>query len=96
MIAEFDVHDCSYYFVRFNTNNDRSILGLGNNSGTVQLWDLTGSDPKNLRCIELDHPKRKHIVRDLSFSRCGRDLIFCADNGTIWLYQYISRCERGM
>lgn len=82
-----ELTDCDYYFVRFATNCDHSILGLGNIKGEVRLWHMDVPDPHDIPTIKLSHPKLKTVVRDLSFSRCGRDLVFCADDGTVWLYQ---------
>lgn len=88
VIVEFNVDHCEYYFERFATNSDRSILALGNGLGDVRLWNLDVPDPENIPFITLSHKDRKKvIIRDVSFSRCGRDLIFSTENGSIWLYQ---------
>lgn len=86
-LAEFKVFSCGYYFTRFTTNYDQTILALGNSIGTVQLWNLDCPDPTDIPTITLKHRKRTQNIRDLSFSRCGRDLVFYSDDGMIWLYQ---------
>ncbi|XP_031632570.1 polycomb protein esc-like [Contarinia nasturtii] len=83
-LIEFNVENCDYYFVRFATNTIRGILAIGNMKGVVRLFDLETGDIAfetitNSRCTK--------NVRDLSFSRNGRDLVFCSDDGKIWLYQ---------
>lgn len=86
-IVKFNVENCNYYFTRFATTYDRSILALGNSVGNVRLWNLDCVNPRRIPTELLTHKKCKKNVRDLSFSRCGRDLIFCSDDGVIWLYQ---------
>lgn len=86
-IAKFEIEHCGYYFIRFATDYDQSILAVGNAFGNVRLYDLECRNPMKIPYVTLEHPKRKHIVRDITFSRCGRDLVCCSDDGTIWLYQ---------
>lgn len=87
-IARLKVEYCGYFFTRFAINHNSSILALGNSVGHVRLFDLYVDDPMKIPYVTLMHPKRKNNVRDLSFSRCGRDLVFSMDDGTIWLYQH--------
>ncbi|XP_055312080.1 polycomb protein esc-like [Sitodiplosis mosellana] len=86
-IAKFNVENCIYYFTRFTTSYDGSVLALGNANGTVRLWNLDCIDPTDIPNVTLHHFKRTQNIRDLSFSRCGRDLVFYCDDGTVWLYQ---------
>lgn len=86
-LTKFDISECGYFFIRFTISPDRSTLALGNTLGHVRVWNLDVSDPENIPSITLSHQKCKAIVRHLSFSRCGRELVFCCEDGTIWHYQ---------
>lgn len=86
-LTQLDICHCGYYFVRFATSPDFSTLALGNSFGNVRVWNLVDSDPLNIPSVTLSHHKRKDIVRHLSFSRCGHELVLCCDDGSIWYYQ---------
>lgn len=85
--AKLDVECCTYYFVRFAINFQQTLLAIGDSIGIIRLFNLNVNDPTNIPFVTLKHPKCKQIIRDLAFSRCGRDLICCSDDGTIWLHQ---------
>lgn len=86
-IVEFDLDNCSYYFERFAISYDRSVLALGNDIGKIRLWNMDCADPTRIPTTTLTHRQSTKTIRDLSFSRCGRDLVFCDEGGRIWLYQ---------
>lgn len=86
-IAHFNVKKCSYYFMRFATDANKSLMALGNDVGDVYIWDLQTDDPANFPYKILQHAKRVSTARDVSFSRNGQDLVVCCDDGSIWYYQ---------
>lgn len=88
IIAELNVDQCTYYFIRFATDAAVSLMALGNDDGDVYVWDLNTDDPTEIPVKIMTHPKRDGIVaRDVSFSRNGTDLVICCDDGSIWHYQ---------
>lgn len=86
IVAQFDIRDSSYYFERFAINSDMSVMACGNDIGDIYIYDLTTNDPSAIPKKVLKHSKREQIVRDISFSRCGNELVVCADGGTISHY----------
>lgn len=86
-LATLDIQQCTYYWERFALNYAQSLVALGNDKGVVYIYDLTTDDPADIPFVTLTHPKCTQIIRQFSFSRCGRELVFCCEDGTIWHYQ---------
>lgn len=87
IITEFDVKDCTYFFMRFALDTNMERLCCGTDNGAVKVLNLNSPDPERLSTQTLKHVKCKSSVRDLSFSRCGKTLVYCCDDGTIWSWQ---------
>lgn len=84
-LIKFNIKQCQLFSTRFATDKNRNILAIGNMNGEVQLYKL---EPNGRPFQTLRHRQRmKCNVRDLSFSRDGHSLVFCSDDGKIWLYQ---------
>lgn len=82
-LREFDLPNNEYYFMRFAMDHNMNVLGAGGITGILRMWYLKENEPKDMRHVDLRHPKCIGVIRDVSFSRCGRIVIFC-EGSRIW------------
>lgn len=82
-IRDFDLPDNEYYFMRFAMDHNMNVLGSGGITGTLRMWNLKEKEPDDIKHADLNHPECNGIIRDVSYSRCGRIVIFC-EGSHIW------------
>lgn len=76
-LREFDLPNTEYYFMRFAIDHNMNVLGAGGVTGILRIWYLKENDPDDIKHVDLTHPECTGVIRDVSFSRCGRIVIFC-------------------
>lgn len=87
IVTEINLTKCTYYFMRFALDSKMETLCHGTDNGIVKVFPLNSPDPRELLSQTLKHPKCNSIVRDLSYSRCGKTLVYCCEDGTIWCWK---------
>jgi len=84
LVHKIGYKDCEIWFVRFSMDLEQKVLALGNQVGKTYVWDLSVSDPSQIKFGVLAHPKCISTVRQTSLSRDGRILLCVCDDGTVW------------
>lgn len=87
IVQEFQLPNCDYYFIRFALDQKMNVMAVGSITGDIRVWYLQESDPDKIKHIDLKHKKCNSVVRHVTFSRCGRIMIYCCDDGTIWQWE---------
>lgn len=82
-LREFDLPNNEYYFMRFAMDHNMNVLGAGGITGTLRMWYLKEKEPEDMKHVDHTHPECNGVIRDVSFSRCGRIVIFC-EGSRIW------------
>jgi len=69
-LRDFDLTNCDIWFVRFQANEDCTMLASGNCIGEIRVWEIGGSSyhPCRKHICTLTHPLCTSTVRMVSFS----------------------------
>lgn len=86
ILHTFKTFNCDLWFVRMALDYKRKYLALGNSTGDILLWDMDADSVKHVKRYKLSNPKLENIIRMISFSRCGRIMIACNDEGQLIRY----------
>ncbi|XP_048477782.1 polycomb protein eed-A [Plutella xylostella] len=89
MVHRFDYKECDIWFIRFAVDYCQRVIALGNQCGKVMVWELAAVAGGS-KFSHLVHPRCAAAVRQVTFSRNGKILVACCDDGTIWRWDRVS------
>jgi polycomb protein EED len=87
LMAEYRVHDCNIWFVKFGFDFAQRIMAMGDKTGAVYVWDLDdepGTPPKRLT-----RQGAASIVRQVAFNFDGTLLLAACENGLLWRWDVV-------
>lgn len=79
----FELIECNLWFMRMELDLAMKWLAVGSEKGKIFVFDLDTTVPTNKRSA-LIHLKCTSPVRQTSFSKDGKILVACCDDGSIW------------
>lgn len=78
-LCDFDCKDCDVWYVRFGTNDDCTLLAIGNKLGDLRLFHID-----TMQQLQVGNPISSSVIRQVSFCGDNKTLIAVCDDASIW------------